>query len=233
MLEATLGKGPSGVVSHCASASRDDSMKPIDSSSGVVWALPTTNDPASSTTNVSVIVPPASIARTRGLRSAFSPTSARESIRGLRTFEPMLRRLLILVLVLLALLGISQLVIPPIAEHRISDRLTAGGGSADVSLSALPAARLLFGDGSRITVTGEMLDLTAESESSTVFSNLDGYDRVAVNLDRFRAGPFALGSFELTRAGPEAPYHLVTQGRTTPTDLASYGASSFGLPGGP
>lgn len=145
----------------------------------------------------------------------------------------MLRRLLILVLVLLALLGISQLVIPPIAEHRISDRLTAGGGSADVSLSALPAARLLFGDGSRITVTGEMLDLTAESESSTVFSNLDGYDRVAVNLDRFRAGPFALGSFELTRAGPEAPYHLVTQGRTTPTDLASYGASSFGLPGGP
>jgi hypothetical protein len=144
----------------------------------------------------------------------------------------MLRRLLIVALVLLALLGISQLVIPPIAEHRIQDRLTAGGGSADVSLSAFPAARLLFGDGSRITVTGEGLDLTPEQDSD-VFSKLDGYDRVAVNLDHFRAGPFALGSFDLTRAGQAAPYHLVTEGRTTPTDLASYGASSLGLPGGP
>lgn len=144
----------------------------------------------------------------------------------------MARRLVILVLVLLALLGISQLVIPPIAEHRIQDRLTAGGGSAHVSMSAFPAARLLFGDGSRITVTGSELDLTAEQESGHVFSKLDGYDRVAVSLERFRAGPFRLGSFELTRAGPAAPYHLVTRGRTTPTDLASYGASRLGLPGG-
>jgi hypothetical protein len=145
----------------------------------------------------------------------------------------MLRRLVILALVLLALLGISQLVIPPIAEHRLQDRLTAGGGTADVSMSAFPAARLLFGDGSRIAVTGSGLDLTTEQESGEVFSNLDGYDRVAVNLDRFRAGPFRLASFDLTRAGSAAPYHLVTRGRTSPTDLASYGASRLGLPGGP
>jgi hypothetical protein len=143
------------------------------------------------------------------------------------------RRLVIVALVLLALLGISQLVIPVIVEHRISDRLTAGGGSADVSTSAFPAARLLFGDGSRIAVTGNGLDLTAEQESGDVFSRLDGYDRVAVNLDHFRAGPFQLGSFDLTRAAPDAPYHLVTRGRTNPADLASYGASSVGLPGGP
>src|SRR3954469_1153994 len=144
----------------------------------------------------------------------------------------MARKLGIVVLVLLALLGISQLVIPPIAEHRIQDRLTAGGGSADVSLSAFPAVRLLFGDGSRIAVNGQGLDLMAEGESGEVFSNLDGYDNVAVNLHRFRAGPFTLASFDLTRAGSAAPYHLVTQGRTTPTDLASYGASALGLPGG-
>src|SRR2546423_13958320 len=41
-------------------------MSPTDSSSGVDCALPTTNSPARSTMNVSVIVPPASIARTRG-----------------------------------------------------------------------------------------------------------------------------------------------------------------------
>src|SRR5690349_18460773 len=43
-------------------------MNPSDSSSGVVWALPTTNSPARSTMKVSVIVPPASIASTRGSR---------------------------------------------------------------------------------------------------------------------------------------------------------------------
>ena len=145
----------------------------------------------------------------------------------------MARRLVIVALVLLALLGISQLVIPLIVEHRISDRLTAGGGSAHVSTSAFPAARLLFDEGSRITVTGTGLNLTSESSSGTVFSDLDGYDDVNVNLDHFRAGPFQMASFQLTRTGPDAPYHLAARGRTTPTDLASYGASRFGLPGGP
>jgi hypothetical protein len=145
----------------------------------------------------------------------------------------MARRLVIVVLVLLAVIGIAQLVIPPIAEKRIEDRLTAAGGTADVSMSAFPAVRLLFGDGSRISVTGTGLDLTEEQESGEVFSNLDGYDRVSVELEDFRAGPFALGSFDLSRPGPAAPYHLVARGRTTPADLAAYGASSLGLPGGP
>ena len=47
-------------------------MKPTDSSSGVVCALPTTKRPASSTMKVSVIVPPASIASTRGSRLSLS-----------------------------------------------------------------------------------------------------------------------------------------------------------------
>ena len=145
----------------------------------------------------------------------------------------MLRRLLIVALVLLALLGISQLVIPAIVEHAAEDRLTAAGGSAEVSMSALPAARLLFGDGHRITVAGNGLDLSSETTSGDVFSNLDGFDQVAINLDSFRAGPFKLASFDLSREAPEAPYHLVTRGRTTPADVASYAADQVGLPGGP
>ena len=77
----------------------------------------------------------------------------------------MARRLLMVVSVLLALLGISQLVIPYVVEHRIEDRLTGAGGNADVSVSAFPAARLLFGDGSRITVTGSGLDLSAQQRA--------------------------------------------------------------------
>src|SRR5262249_39097882 len=49
---------------------RAELMNPTASSSGVVCALPTTNEPAPSTMKVSVIVPPASIASTRGLRSS-------------------------------------------------------------------------------------------------------------------------------------------------------------------
>jgi hypothetical protein len=145
----------------------------------------------------------------------------------------MARRLLIVVLVLLALLGISQLVIPYIVEHRIEDRLTGAGGSADVSVSAFPAALLLFGDGSRITVTGSGLDLSAQQQSGAVFDRLDGYDRVNVDLTSFRAGPFSLAHFKLTRDGPAADYHLVATGHTTPADLVDFGASRLDLPGGP
>jgi hypothetical protein len=128
----------------------------------------------------------------------------------------MLRRIGIVASLLLALLAISQLVIPPVMESRISDRLTAGGGTAHVSVSSLPALTLLWGEGGRIEVTGSGLNLTSESETGTVFSELDGYDNVNVNLSDFHAGPFDL-----------------TRGQTTATELASFGASRLGLPGGP
>ncbi len=62
------------------------------------------------------------------------------------------------------------------AEHRIEDRLTDGGGTADVSLHAFPAARLLFGDGTKLSVTGSGLDLGLQQQSN-VFDKLDGFDR--------------------------------------------------------
>src|SRR5207247_4945532 len=54
-------------------ASAADSRNPRDSSCGVVAALPTVKSPFSSTTNVSVIVPPASIPSTRGFRATALP----------------------------------------------------------------------------------------------------------------------------------------------------------------
>src|SRR5436305_13696371 len=54
-------------------ASAADSRNPSDSSCGVVAALPTVKSPFSSTTNVSVIVPPASIPSTRGFRATALP----------------------------------------------------------------------------------------------------------------------------------------------------------------
>jgi hypothetical protein len=60
------GKASSGVESHWRIASSAEAIRPTDSSCGVVCALPTTKLPASSTMKVSVMVPPASIASTRG-----------------------------------------------------------------------------------------------------------------------------------------------------------------------
>jgi len=144
----------------------------------------------------------------------------------------MARWLLIAGLALVALAGVSQLLIPPLAEHRIEDRLTDGGGAAEVSLEAFPAARLLFGDGKQLSVSGSGLDLALQQQAN-VFDSLDGFDQVDVRLTEFRAGPFAVANFDLTRPAPSAPYHLVSSSRTTPGGLAEYGASRLGLPGGP
>ncbi len=143
----------------------------------------------------------------------------------------MTRWLVAAALVLGVLAVASELIIPPVAEHRIEDRLTDGGGTAQVSVSAFPAARLLWGDGDRISVTGSGLDLPLDSANGTVFDKLDGFDRVDVSLSDFRAGPFAVAGFDLARSGASAPYHLVSEARTTPGALASYGASRLGLPG--
>ncbi len=139
---------------------------------------------------------------------------------------------MITALALLVLLGASQILIPPLAEHRIEDRLTSGGGSAEVALEAVPAARLLFADGKRISVSGTGLDLRLQQQTD-VLGKLDGFDEVDVRLTDFRAGPFSVASFDLARSGSSAPYELVSSSRTTPGELAQFGAAQFGLPGGP
>jgi hypothetical protein len=145
----------------------------------------------------------------------------------------MLRWLLAAALVLLVLFGASQVLIPLVVEHRIESRLTDGGGGADVSVSAFPAARLLFGDGARISVTGSGLSLPISQPGGNVFDRLDGFDRVDVSLADLRAGPFTVSAFNLHRSGSSGRYHLVASARTTPGDLTEYGASRLGVPGQP
>jgi hypothetical protein len=131
--------------------------------------------------------------------------------------------------VALALLA-GQLLIPELGERGIESRLTEGGGSADVSLSALPALRLLFEDGDRLAVDASDLELEVE-ERTDVLGRLDGFDAVDVSLTDSRTGPFELESFTLSRDGAD-PYRLVSSGRTSAQALADYGFDSLGLPGG-
>jgi hypothetical protein len=139
-----------------------------------------------------------------------------------------MRRLTLWTLAILAVLAVaSQFAIPPIAERVASDRLTSGGGAADVELSAFPAIRLLFGDGDRIEVSGNGLDLPATAEQTGALEELDGFEHVAISLHDSRVGPVTLRRFSLTRDG-SLPYSLRSTASTTPADLADFGAAQVG-----
>jgi hypothetical protein len=136
----------------------------------------------------------------------------------------------IVAVVLLVLVVVAQFALPPLAERRVEDRLTEGGGAAEVSIDALPAALLLFGDGDEIEVRGSGLDLDLDDDPE-VLEPLDGFDRVDVTLEDFRAGPFDVAGFELSRDG-SGPYSLLSSSTTTAAELAGYGADQLGLGGG-
>jgi hypothetical protein len=127
------------------------------------------------------------------------------------------------------LLVVAQFVVPPWAESRIEDRLTEGGGEANASVDAVPAARLLLGDGDSLDVTGSGLDLEIDPEEE-VFKRLDGFDSVDIELEDFRAGPFDVDTFALARDG-SGIYTMQSQLTTTGSALLQYGAERLGVPG--
>ena len=131
--------------------------------------------------------------------------------------------------VIVFLLVAGQILIPSIGERKVEDRLTEGGGTADVTLGAFPAARLLFGDGERCE--GEAREHAHGHGPERVFDRLDGFSIVDVSISNSTAGPFELTDFELNRNG-EGPYTLTTDATTTPTALVDYGVEGLDLPGG-
>ena len=129
------------------------------------------------------------------------------------------------------LLVVSQLFLPGIGEGVIEDRLTENGGAAEASLSAAPAARLLWGAGDRIAIDATGLDLeVTTTRDPVVFDDLDRFDEVEIVIRDSSMGPVQMGNFVLTRNGDE-PYSLEATGDTSASDLAEFGAETFDLPG--
>lgn len=132
---------------------------------------------------------------------------------------------------LLAALILSQLFLPGLGERAIEGRLTERGGSADVSLSAKPAARLLWGDGESVDIDATGLDLDVDlSEDPVAFDDLDRFDEVQILIGDSRAGPVELETFALRRSGDE-PYALQAVGTTSLAAMAESAAGQFGVPG--
>lgn len=132
----------------------------------------------------------------------------------------------------LLLLVLTQIFLPGIGEGAIKDRLTEDGGTADVSLSAMPAARLLWGTGDKVAVDATGLDLeVTPSSDPVVFDDLDRFDDVEIVIRDSSMGPVQMSNFVLTRNGDE-PYSLEATGDTSVSDLAQFGAEALDLPGG-
>jgi hypothetical protein len=137
----------------------------------------------------------------------------------------------IAVLVILVLLMASQLLLPPYLESRAEDRLTAHGGRASVSLAALPALRLLFEDGEKLTVEARGLRLDLRNGEllrfDRVFEELDGFDEVDLHVADSRLGPVAVRAFSLTRPPERETYRFRASATTSTRALYRYAASRF------
>jgi hypothetical protein len=122
---------------------------------------------------------------------------------------------------LLALLVVSQFAIPPYLEHRVANRLTDEGGSADVQMSSIPALRLLFGHGDELHISARGLSVDLEPGQADVFKQLDDFDDVTVAVTASRAGPFRIGSFGIRR-NADHTYAVTVAGDGTAGDVARY-----------
>jgi hypothetical protein len=100
-----------------------------------------------------------------------------------------------------ALVVLTQLLLPPFLEERVANRLTEDGGSAEVSLSAFPAVRLLWGDGKRF--------------EEQVFSRLDGFEEVRVEVNGLEVEGVDASRFTLTRLREGDPYRLSMRGQVS------------------
>jgi hypothetical protein len=136
-------------------------------------------------------------------------------------------------IVLVAALSLAaQLLLPGLAERRVADRLEVGGGNAEVSVSAFPAVRLLFGDGDALRVKARRLRLQVGHEAR-LLNHLDGFDSVRIRLRDTEVGPIDLKAFVLERHEERDHYTVRLAGRTNPRALASFlGSRAGGALGG-
>jgi hypothetical protein len=134
----------------------------------------------------------------------------------------------------LALIGVilvvMQFALPAYLEGRVEDRVTERGGTANVDLSALPAARLLFKDGDRLELRGSGYDFPLDDPGTDVFDEVDGFDEVEIDVTNFTVGPFDVERFRLERGDGDEAYEMEVAASATAVDLAGYAGEQLGGP---
>jgi hypothetical protein len=128
---------------------------------------------------------------------------------------------------ILGLLVASQFLLPPYLEHRVAEKFTEHGGSAEVDLHAFPALTLLFGRGGGLDVTARGLSVDLEEDREDVFKQLDDFSDVDVTVLESRAGPFSVSGFRVQRTAAQT-YAVALAGNGTAGDVARYAGSRLG-----
>ncbi|HZO58868.1 MAG TPA: hypothetical protein VFB51_04160 [Solirubrobacterales bacterium] len=123
--------------------------------------------------------------------------------------------------------GITQGVIPGQAEKKVRDRLTKNGGTADVSIRAIPAIRLLFDDGDELDVEAHGIAIPATDLRGGSFKELDGFDEMRFDMVRSEVGPFTADRVLMSRDEGEETYDFMFRGSTSAGQLADFALGSF------
>ena len=139
------------------------------------------------------------------------------------------RMAILTVLGILVLLAVVQIGLPPLLERRVEGHLTKGGGSAQVELAAVPAVRLLFreGDSLKVRASGLATGL-AEPSSKGALSDLDGFDKVDVQVIGMRVGPLHIARFTLRRDTGDDAYRATVSATVTAAELSTYAGQTLG-----
>jgi hypothetical protein len=125
--------------------------------------------------------------------------------------------------ILLGLLfGLTQVILPRVGENRVKDRLTKDGGTASVTVTAVPAIRLLFDDGDLLEVRARRLNVPIRDLRGGSFKEMDGFDEVDVRIVNSRVGPFSADRIVLERGEGEELYGFTFRGSTSPGQLANF-----------
>lgn len=135
--------------------------------------------------------------------------------------------------IVVVLLVATQVIAPRVLSGEVEKRLTKDGGTAHVTITAVPAVTLATGRGQSIEISGDDLVYDLDERNERPFERLDGFGDVNVDLRDLDAGAVKLSSFTLTREGRDQPYSLSMRGTSTPRDLAAeLGAATGGTLGG-
>ena len=135
--------------------------------------------------------------------------------------------------ILIVLLVATQVILPRVISSEVEKRLTQDGGTAEVTITAVPAVTLATGRGQSIEISGDDLVYDLDERKERPFERLDGFGDVDVDLRDLDAGTVRLSSFVLTRQGRDEPYTLSMRGSSTPRELAGeLGAATGGTLGG-
>jgi hypothetical protein len=121
----------------------------------------------------------------------------------------------------LLLMVAAQLLLPGIVAGEIEDRLTEEGGEASAEVEAFPAVRLVFGDGDRLEIEGDGIDLDPARRETSV-ERLDGFGEVAVRLEDVEVAPLRIASFRLVRPEGAENYRLAIRAETSPSDVSAF-----------